>query len=221
MRKIYKIIAAFLMVIPGLNASGQSSADQLVLGLKDKMNRIISFHVYAKIIVDVDFISIKDRQVSIHYQAPDKFEFDADGLALLPKNGMQMEYMTLLKDDYTAIDAGQEVINNFNSHIIKIIPESIESDIILAQLWVDPDNIRIIRMKTFTRKSGSYLIDFEYLQNKDILPSRLVVTFEISNMSIPVKMMNDFMKDPGAKPDSLPKEARVTVEYSNYRITAK
>ena len=122
---------------------------------------------------------------------------------------------------YTAIDAGREVIDNLTSHIIKVIPESIESDIILAQLWIDPDNIRIIRMKTFTRKSGSYLIDFEYLQNKDILPSRLVVTFEISNMSIPVKMMNDFMKDPAAKPDSLPKEARVTVEYSNYRITAK
>jgi len=129
--------------------------------------------------------------------------------------------MTLFNEKHTAIDAGNEIIRDRMTQIIKVIPESIESDIILAQLWIDPLEYRIMRMKTFTRESGSYVMDFEYNSKEALLPDRLEVTFEIQNMSIPMKMMNDFMMDQSTPPDSLPKDARVIIEYSNYQISVK
>ncbi len=222
MKNLRRVILFLIFIAATINCSyGQTSADSLINILKEKNNKIQSFEVDAIIKIDVDFINIKDREVKISYLAPGKFSFDAKGLILLPKNGVQMEYMTLFNESHTAIDAGQEDVRGVKTRILKIIPESLESDIILAQLWLDPQNVRILRMKTFTRISGSYIIDFEYSKPEEILPSRLVVIFEISNMSIPVKMMNDFMKDPASTPDSLPKEAKVIIEYSDYKVSLK
>jgi len=220
---VYYLKKIFIIVLAasGITCYSQTGADDLVQKLKDKTGKVMSFEVDATVKIDVDFIDIKDRKVKIKYVAPDKFEFDAKGLVLLPKNGVEMEYMTLFNEKHTAIEAGNELVGKVMTQIIKVIPESIDSDIILAQLWIDPQENRIMRMKTFTRKSGSYLMDFEYSSNKDILPIRLVVTFEIQNMSIPMKMMNDFMNDSSVEPDSLPKDARVIIEYSNYKISTK
>lgn len=221
MIKYLKYILFALIIIYSGQCFGQNSAEEIVQLIQDKTNQIKSFEVDANIHVDVDFINIKDRLIKIKYESPDKFTFDAKGLILLPKNGVQMEYMTLFNDQHTAINAGEEKIREVITQIIKVIPESIDSDIILAQLWIDTTEYRILRMKTFTRTSGSYIIDFEYSKSGDILPDRLVVTFEISNMSIPVKMMNDFMKDKSTQTDSLPKDAKVIIEYSNYKISSK
>jgi len=220
---IHKIKYIFISIffISGVSCYSQTTAADLVQKLKNKTASIQSFEVDAIVKVDVDFINIKDRKVKISYEAPDKFSFDAKGLVLLPKNGVEMEYMTLFNEKHTAIDAGNEIIRDRMTQIIKVIPESIESDIILAQLWIDPLEYRIMRMKTFTRESGSYVMDFEYNSKEALLPDRLEVTFEIQNMSIPMKMMNDFMMDQSTPPDSLPKDARVIIEYSNYQISVK
>ena len=76
-------------------------------------------------------------------------------------------------------------------------------------------------MKTFTKSSGSYVINFDYGGGEPRLPTRLEVTFDIKNMSIPVKMMNDFAMDPSVAGDSLPDKAKVIIEYSDYDIIYK
>jgi len=171
--------------------------------------------------VDVEFISIKDRKMKVKFESPDKFSFESDGLALLPKKGLQMDYLQLLKAKYTAIDAGEEVVKNRKTRIVKVIPEAEDSDVILAQLWIDPEYNRIMKMKTFTRKTGSYVIDFEYTTTYRPLPDLLTVTFDIANMAFPAKAMSEIMTKGIQKPDSLPKKATVIVQYSNYKIVNK
>jgi hypothetical protein len=221
MLKLRALLLTIAYAAGSISCLAQITANELIEGLKAKTNSIKSFEVTARIKVDVDFIDISERQIKITYKAPDKFSFDGEGLVLLPKNGVQMEYMSLLNSNHTAIESGNELIGGTNTRIIKIIPESIDSDIILAQLWIDPGNTRLLRMKTFTKSSGSYLIDFTYAGSEDIMPSILVVNFDISNMSMPVKMMNDFMKikveADSEKTESL-KEAKVIIEYSGYKI---
>jgi hypothetical protein len=211
----------FIMILLPVVSFGQDSAENLINALADKTREIKSFEVEALIKIDVDFIDIKDRNIKIIYESPDKFSFEGKGLILLPKNGVQMEYMSILNDNYTAIEAGSESMSEIHAEIVKVIPESIDSDIILAQLWIDPEVVRIMKMKTFTKSSGSYVINFEYSGTEMRLPSRLEVIFEISNMSIPVKMMNDFVMDPTLAIDSIPNQAKVIIEYSDYNITYK
>jgi len=220
MKALKTLLITLICSSVGLTLQAQD-AETLLKAVVSGMDKILRFEADALIKVDVDFIDIRDRKMKIKFESPDKFTFDAEGLALLPKQGMQMDYLKLLKAKYTAIDVGEEIIRTRKSRIIKVIPESEDSDVILAQLWIDPELNRIMRMKTFTRKSGSYMIDFEYNTKFRPLPDLLTVDFEISNMAFPAKAMNEMMSKGIQKPDSLPKKARVVVQYSNYKIVNK
>ncbi len=217
----FSILLLFLLLIPW-QGMGQDQTNELLNRVLNRLDQIQSFEADALIKVDVEFIDIKDRLVRIKFTAPDQFEFDSKGLALLPKNGIQMEYLSLIRAAYTAIPAGTESIREVDTEIIKIIPESIESDIILAQFWVNPITAQLLRMKTFTRSSGSYTIDFLFPDEQALLPGRLDVAFEIENMSfLPGGMMNELMKEGTLTVDSIPKQAKVSVEYQNLTITKK
>ena len=196
-------------------------AESLLRVVGQNMDKILWFEADALVKVDVDFINIKDRIIKVRFESPDKFTFNAEGLALLPKKGLQMDYLQLLKAKYTAIDVGEEIIKTVKTRIIKVIPEAEDSDVILAQLWIDPELNRILRMKTYTRKSGSYIVDFEYNTNYRPLPDLLTVSFEINNMTFPSKAMNEIMTKGIQKPDSIPRKATVIVKYSNYKIVNK
>jgi len=214
------IILPLIFSLISINLPAQDP-EILLKAVGQGMDKILRFEADALIKVDVDFINIKDRKMKVKFESPDKFTFDAEGLALLPKKGLQMDYLQLLKAKYTAIDVGEETVMNRKTRIVKVIPEAEDSDVILAQLWIDPELSRIMRMKTYTRKSGSYIIDFEYNNTFRPLPDILTVSFEINNMTFPTKAMNEIMTKGIQKPDSIPKKAKVIVEYSNYKIVNK
>jgi len=219
--KTFKALSITLLSLVCVIPLLAQDAETLLKAVGQNMDKISRFEADALVKVDVEFINIKDRKMKVTFESPDKFTFDAEGLALLPKNGLQMDYLKLLKTNYTAIDVGEETIKNRKTRIIKVIPEAEDSEVILAQLWVDPELSRIMRMKTYTRKSGSYLIDFVYNNNFRPLPDILTVSFDINNMTFPSKAMNEIMTKGIQKPDSLPKKAIVIVEYSNYKIVNK
>lgn len=216
--KIFLLTLIGSMIISLLPAQ---DAEKLLKAVGQNMDKISRFEADAVIKIDVDFINIKDRKMKVKFESPDKFSFEAEGLALLPKKGLQMDYLQLLKAKYTAIDMGEETIGTRKTRMIKVIPEAEDSDVILAQLWIDPDLNRIMKMKTFTRKSGSYVIDFEYATNYRPLPDVLTVSFDINNMTFPTKAMNEVMTKGIQMPDSVPKKAKVIVKYSNYKIVNK
>jgi hypothetical protein len=115
--------------------------------------------------------------------------------------------------------SGQEDIGGIRTKIVKVIPEQESEDIILAQMWIDPQKSRIVRMKTYTKKSGNYVIDFFYTDHPFNLPDRLEVNFDISNLSLTTKMMSEFHPETG-KIKEEPSQAKVIVQYSNYRINS-
>lgn len=211
-------IALLFALLTAFGLKGQSTPEELIQELKIKMDKITGFQADATIKVDIDFIEIGDREVKVKYTAPDKFDFDAKGIALMPKNGMKMEYFSMINAENIVLSAGEETIRKVATQKLKVIPESIDSDIVLAQLWIDPETHRILRMHTFTRESGSYVINFFFPEGNSILPTKIEVTFDIENLSAPAQMMTEFMGKTKADKENLPKEAKVIVEYKNMKI---
>ncbi|HBB91296.1 MAG TPA: hypothetical protein DC042_06170 [Bacteroidales bacterium] len=217
-RLIIGLILGIGFGVSGVSGYAQGDeANVLLNNLAKNFEKLEQFSAEAVIKVDVDFIKIKDRVIKVRFEKPDKFTFDSEGLTLLPKNGLQLEYLTLISKGYTSILAGQEDLSGIHTKIVKVIPEIETEDIVLAQMWIDPVANRIVKMKTYTKKSGSYLIEFKYTDHPFNLPDQTVVTFDISALTLPAKVMSEFQPQ-AEKVKEGPSTARVIVQYRNYKV---
>lgn len=119
-----------------VTGNADNKASEITESLITKINKVNSYTADLLIKVDVDFVKIKERKAKVRYQKPDVFEIEADGFALLPKNGTNLEYMEILREPHTAIYLGEVKINNSPAHHIKIIPTDGKSQIVLAEMWI-------------------------------------------------------------------------------------
>lgn len=220
-RNIVVIAALLLQISAGITAAQSgNNPKELLTDFREHMLKVHDYKAKVNIKVDVDFINIKDRKAVVFFEQPDKFEFSAGGFALLPKKGMEMEYLELLQTDYTAIGAGTKMIDSVEAQAVKVIPNNDSLDIVLAKMYLNPKTKLIHRMKTFTKESGSYTINFSYAEHPFDLPDQLEIIFDVKNQKLPVSLTGD-MKSIGKKIKESKQRARVLINYSEYEVNRK
>ncbi len=213
-----KNIFYLLLFLPLLNAQTHTNPSVLAKAVAEKMQKVEKYTADLLIKVDVEFVKIEERKAKITFEKPDKFEIKARGIALLPKKGIEMEYLELLSSEFTAIDEGMEEVEEVNTRLIKIIPTGSELDIVLAQLWIDEQNLRIEKMQSFTKSSGSYLVDFSYADHPYDLPAKIKVEFDVKDMSLPASMTGDLEAMAKKMEKKGVTKGKVILEYSNYKV---
>lgn len=209
-------IVLFSLAFSGTKA--QEDAAELMKAVADRMQQVEKYNADVLIKVDVEFVKIDERKAKVFFEKPDKFEIKAKGIALLPKKGAEMEYLELLNSDFIAIEEEPEDLNGRETRLIKVIPSDPEMDIILARIWVDEDKLRIEKMQTYTKSSGSYLVDFSYAGNPYDLPSKIEVEFDVEDMSLPASMTGDFESLSKKLERKGATKGTVILEYSNYEV---
>jgi hypothetical protein len=194
----------------------QSSPDDVLNTLLKKLNTTGQYQADIDIKIDVKFIKIKNRTGKIFFYPPDSVRFKIDGFAFLPKKGFNSQMSSLTKQKFTALSMGQEKINGVLCEVIKVIPSDINSEIVLAQIWVDKSKNRAIKMTSITKSQGSSSIDFEYaIPNKYDLPSKMTVSFEIKNQKLPSSFTGDFEEiEEQIKPGV--DKGFIIISYSNF-----
>ena len=126
---------------------------QLLKAVSNRLKNINSYSVDILIRVEVDMVKINDRKAKMIYQKPNKFKFESEGFLLLPKRGIEMDYIKLLESNINAIYIRDEIINRVKTHMVKVIPLDSESDVVLAEMWIDPKTSVIMRINTYTKYS--------------------------------------------------------------------
>jgi len=187
--------------------------------VENEFAKIENYQVNIKIIVDVDFLKVPESYAKIYYKKPDKYKMKSDGFALLPKQGMNLSPAKLLGGNYSAIYINTEVLDNDSTEVIKVIPLSKSTDVVLSTLWIDPVRNVIRKIETTTKTSGTVVIELHYSDNSFLtLPSEVTFLFNLSNVKIPIM--------PGVEPDenqTMKKKSKkligtVTVKYENYIV---
>jgi len=187
--------------------------------VENEFAKIENYQVSIKIIVDVDFLKVPESYAKIYYKKPDKYKMKSDGFAILPKQGMNLSPAKLLGGNYSAIYINTEVLDNDSTEVIKVIPLSKSTDVVLSTLWIDPVRNVIRKIETTTKTSGTVVIELHYSDNSFLtLPSEVTFLFNLSNVKIPIM--------PGVEPDenqTMKKKSKkligtVTVKYENYIV---
>ena len=210
MKKTVFIILCFT----ALNAQS-NNPEELIRLVKNNFQNINDYSVDVSIDVDITILKAPTTNAKIYFKQPNKVKIESDGFALIPKQGLNFFPTELLESDYSPIYIRSDKFENFQVEIIKIIPMSDTTDIILTTLWIDP-LIKVIRKIEMSTKSIG-LIEVQLRYNdvvERVLPSEAKFIFQAGNDDMKEEYKSDLKKNISSKKIS----GTVNLRYSNYFV---
>jgi hypothetical protein len=217
----FRRIFYFALLISFSVHTSAQDANSLLEKVKAKMNQVHDYAAKGTMKTDVVFIKVPVAPIESYYMKPDKFQITRkSGVSLLPKGGIGINLSALiLTNDYTILDAGETLWQKTKLKVVKLIPMSEISHIVLTTLYIDPVLHLIRRASTTTKENGTYELEMYYNRFATWgLPDKVVFQFNTKDYKLPKGITFEY--DDGTKAAELPKNKKGKVEiiYSNYTI---
>lgn len=219
-----------LLLIAAVAVSAQSKDPRKLLdAVRQKFNKVNDYKADALVKLDMSFIKVPEMKAKVFFKKPDKIKVEAKGFAMIPKQGLKFSPADLLKEDFTALYVRSETIDNRKIDIVKAIPNSDSSEVILSTFWVDAAESVIRKVETTSKKGGTTQIELSYDSYEFGLPSQIKLSFNLGNIQMPVNVPNQSNEneDAGAGkknrrrrglPDGASLKGSVIMTYENYQI---
>ncbi len=218
MKIIYKIFL-LLFIITAAGKAQSEKADKILNEVIQKFSIVKDYIVDINIKVDVSFLKVPDTKATLYFKEPDKIHFESKNFALLPKEGLNFSPTHLLRGEHSTFFSKDTLLDGNPVYIIKVIPLSESSKVVLTTLWIDKNEFIIRKVESTTKLNGTFTIDLFYDNElKYPLPSKMIFSFNIEKMNFPRGFTGD-MEDGETKSSSKkPTIGKVFVNYSDYRV---
>jgi outer membrane lipoprotein-sorting protein len=195
---------------------------ELINEVKTKLDKVNDYTATGILKTDVAFIKAPVSKVVMYYKKPNRFRLQKNGgISILPKGGVSVSMSTVIgTNNFTALDAGDAIINKVKTKVVKLLPNDENSDVVLSTLYIDETNFLIMKAITTTRENGTYEITMRYGKYADYgLPDKVVFSFDAKNYKLPKGITLDFDEN---KPENInklkDKKGKVEIDYSSYII---
>ena len=219
MRKLLVFVLLFTVQF-----SFAQTADEIVAKLKAKLVSVKDYEAVGKLKTDVAFLKIPISAVRIFYKYPDLFRIKKDGgISVLPKGGIKVNMSAMIADgNYTALLAGRIKWKDQDLAMIKLIPNDMNSDVVLTTLYVDDQAMLIRKSITSTKENGTYEMEMDYGKYaKWGLPDKAIMIFNTKEYKLPKGITFEYDAGVANKPKSpkqLSNKGRIEMIYQTYEI---
>ena len=216
----------FLFLFFTLTLSFAASAQdmtELIKKVKAKLDQVNDYVAEGVLKTDVTFIKAPAGKVKVYFKKPDKFKLKKDGgISILPKGGVSVNTGNIIMiDSFVALAAGEIVVEGFKTTIVKLLPTSENSEIVLSTLYIDETNLLVRKAVTTTKENGTYEIALTYGKYSNYgLPDKIVFSFNTKDYKLPKGVTLEFdEEDKNTNADKLKnKKGKVEIIYSAYTI---
>lgn len=200
-----------------------AQGDPLIEKVAQKLASVNDYVAEGTMKTDVSFIKASLGKVKVYFKKPNLLKVRKEGgISLLPKGGVSLTLNTLLNTkQYTAIQAGTQVLNGKSLRVIKLIPNDDRLDWVISTLWIDPVDALVYKTATTTKESGSYEISMEYGAYAQYgLASKIIFSFNTKDYKLPNGITLEFGdEEPVSKQQLLKnKKGSIEIRYTRYTI---
>ncbi len=226
-RRLYSLLFVSLLSATTVHAA-ETDANTLFQKMRERLNYVKDYVADVKMKIDVSFMRVPNISGKLYYKAPDKLKLERHGgIAILPKKSVNLTLSNLIPSgDATVIDAGHEMIGGINTHIIKVVPVSEQSDIILTKIWIDETRMLALRTETTTRDNGTVRMDLQFDKYANIaLPDKVIFYTDVKEYKLPKGITMDYesaeqvpQQAPADAKSAKPRKGRIQIEYLNYVV---
>lgn len=199
------------------------SVEDLLKKVRTKLEQVNDYVAEGKMRTDVAFIKAPIGKAKVYFKKPNKLKVVKEkGISILPKGGISINTASVLgMNNYTAIDAGESVINGTKTKVVKLLPTDENSDIVISTLYIDEQALLIKKTATTTKENGSFEMEMFYGTYASLgLPDKMIFSFNVKDYKMPKGITLDFDDDLNAeeKQKLKKKKGRVEFIYTNYVI---
>jgi len=199
-----------------------AQGDPLIEKVAQKLASVNDYVAEGIMKTDVSFIKASLGKVKVYFKKPNLLKVRKEGgISLLPKGGVSLTLNTLLNTkQYTAIQAGTQVLNGKSLRVIKLIPNDDRLDWVISTLWIDPVDALVYKTATTTKESGSYEISMEYGAYAQYgLASKIIFSFNTKDYKLPNGITLEFGDEEPVSKQQLLKNKKGSIEIRYIRYT--
>lgn len=220
MKRKYSLLAVVSLLLSHF-LMGQT-AEEIIRKVKTKVDKVNDYEAKGILKTNVSFIKTPVADVKVYFKKPQKIKIkNESGISLVPKGSVNISLSNVFEKigEYDVIDVNKESGTGFR--VIKLLPKSEESDIVLSTLYID-ENLMVIRKARITSKeNGTHELELSYGKYTEYgLPDKLIFIFNVKDYKLPKGIAFDYDDGIDKKKTAEQKDekGKVEITYSEYKI---
>ncbi len=196
------------------------TANDILDRVRSTFSEIRDYAVKIHAEIDMEKVRVPPMNVEIYFKQPDKIRMKSNGFAMLPKEVVFLNLNRFSGENFYMSLLGKETLGETEAYIIELVPRKEEIKVRKLTLWIDSERWIPRRVHTLSLRGPTVNIDFEYnlFHEKYWLPIRINAKIDMADFKgFPThhRLPND---EKDGSEESQPKEGKMTIEFSDYRI---
>lgn len=198
-------------------------AEELILKIKEKLDKVNDYEATGKMKMNVVFIKAPVADIKVYFKKPDKLKIiNESGISLVPKGSINISIWNVIGNigGSDIIDAGKD--DKTGLTIIKLLPKDDNANVVLSILYIDEKQMLVKKARTTTRENGTYELEMIYGRYTEYgLADKVIFSFNTKDYKLPKGVSLDYEDGSGKQPDTnKTKENKGIIEltYSTYSI---
>jgi hypothetical protein len=189
--KYLTLLSAALFIV--LHAKAQD-VNTLIKKVKNKLENINKYEATGTMKTSIAYLKIPIAKVKIQYKKPNELTIKSNnGVTFVPKGVDAISLQKIFSNEFTAIDGGTEKVKQKTLRVVRLLPISQQSNIVLSTVYINETDLVVEKSSTTTKDEGTYEMDMQYGKYIQFgLPDRITFTFNAKDYKIPKGLTLDF-----------------------------
>ncbi len=189
--KYLTLLSAALFIV--LHAKAQD-VNTLIKKVKNKLENINKYEATGTMKTSIAYLKIPIAKVKIQYKKPNELTIKSNnGVTFVPKGVDAISLQKIFSNEFTAIDGGTEKVKQKTLRVVRLLPISQQSNIVLSTVYINETDLVVEKSSTTTKDEGTYEMDMQYGKYIQYgLPDRITFTFNAKDYKIPKGLTLDF-----------------------------
>jgi outer membrane lipoprotein-sorting protein len=213
-----KKLMMLLILVSAVSAQNKDP-QKLLDAVMNRFNKVRDYQASIVVKLDMEMVKVPESKARVYFKQPDKFKIVSEGFSMLPKQATKFSPTQLLNFDYTPVYVRAETIDNQKLDVVKIVPNSDTSDVILSTMWIDPKESIVRKVETSTRRGGTVVTELKYDAISIPLPIFLKFSFNLGEVELPKSpSSNQQSNNQQSGMHTAKLKGSVLMSYSDYKI---
>ena len=189
--KYTTLLSTALFIV--LHATAQD-VNTLIKKVKNKLDNINKYEATGTMKTSIAYLKIPIAKVKIQYKKPNDLTIkSSNGVTFVPKGVDAISLQKIFSNEFTAIDGGTEKVKQKTLRVVRLLPISQQSNIVLSTVYINEADLVVEKSSTTTKDEGTYEMDMQYGKYIQFgLPDRITFTFNAKDYKIPKGLTLDF-----------------------------